>query len=763
VSTRRAEPAGVPEEGLRRLFEAAPVPLALARLDDGALVLVNPAAVVAFELEPGPPAGTIFALFANPADAHTFMRALVSHGRVDRLEAELRTARGRSLWAGLSASLLEYHGEQVMLALVADLTERVAAARALRESEERFRVLAENAPLGIYRHDPEAHCLYTNRRWSEISGMSAEEARGHGWFRVVHPDDLPGAGTAFRAALAGDGRFRHELRFVRPDGEVRWISILSGPLYGPGGEITGHVGSIDDISERRRSEEARREGEAKLRLVLDTIPVRVFWKDRDSVYRGCNRMVAQDCGLSGPDEIVGKTDFDLGYREAAAFQADDRRVMESGTPKINYEEPVTTAEGRAIWARTSKFPLRGPTGEVVGVLGTFEDVTERKEVEERHRLLAERLSLATQAAAIGTWDLEVASGAFEVDAQFVALYGGPAPGTPAERLWTERVHEHDRARCRERRRAALAGETPGYDDEFRVVWPDGSLRYLRNLGRLVRDDQGRPLRFVGVTMDVTAARRAQEDARRLNAELERRVEERTAQLTAANRELESFSYSVSHDLRAPLRAIDGFSQALMEDYGRAMSDEARGHLRRVRQASQRMGQLIDDILELSRTARAELRRRRVSLSAVAEAVLAQLQAAHPARVVTARVEAGLEADADESLSRVLLENLLGNAWKYTGKKPAARIAFGRTAKDGRDVFFVEDDGDGFEMTYAHKLFGPFQRLHGVEEFEGTGIGLATVRRIVERHGGAVWGEGRPGQGATFYFTLGAGGAGRETG
>jgi light-regulated signal transduction histidine kinase (bacteriophytochrome) len=167
-----------------------------------------------------------------------------------------------------------------------------------------------------------------------------------------------------------------------------------------------------------------------------------------------------------------------------------------------------------------------------------------------------------------------------------------------------------------------------------------------------------------------------------------------------------------------------------------------------------MGQLIDDILELSRTARAELRRRPISLTALAEGIAAQLRAAHPERVVELVIEPGLEAEADESLSRVLLENLIGNAWKYTSKKAAARIELGREVHEGEAAFFVRDDGDGFDMAYAHKLFGAFQRLHGTEEFEGTGIGLATVRRIVDRHGGKVWGEGRPGAGATFYFTLG---------
>jgi PAS domain S-box-containing protein len=887
LSQDQTPPPSPREEDLRRLFEAAPVPLALTRQSDSTVLMVNRAAAAAFEFDMAAVVGTKAAVFyARPADREAFILALTRDGRVDRREIELKTATGRPLWASVSASLIEYRGEPVVLLGIADLSDRVESARALRESEERFRALAENAPLGVYRQDLEGHCLYTNPRWSEVTGFSADEARGKGWWRAVHPDDFAGAADGWAEAMAGDGRYRRELRLVRPNGEVRWVSVLAGPVRGADDEIVGHVGSIDDITERRRADESLREeyefrnsviqhaaeglcvchavdeypyvrftvwnermteitgrsleeinrlgwyqtlypdpkvqalaqarmarmrvgdnlraepweiaradgqrrivqittsllqsgdgrghvlaliedvtekqhaemalleSQQMLKLVLDTIPVRLFWKDRNLTYLGCNRLVAADAGLESPAAVVGKTDLDLPWSgQASDFQADDRRVIETGEPKVNYEEAVETADGRVVWARTSKFPLRGPSGEVVGVLGAFEDITDRKEVEEGRRLLAERLSLATQAASIGTWELELPGQALTVDDQFVALYGGGGDQGKADGLWAERVHPEDRARSLERRRDALHGEAPAYDDEFRVIWPDGSLHYLRNLGRLVKDEQGRPSRLVGVTMDVTPFRRAEEDVRRLNAELERRVAERTRELSAANRELESFSYSVSHDLRAPLRAIDGFSQALLEDYGGQMDATASGHLRRVRLASQRMGQLIDDLLDLSRTSRAELRRRKVSLSALAEAIVAQLRTAHPTRLVDVHIAPDLEVEADESLSRVLLENLLGNAWKYTSRKPTARIELGRTLREGAPAFFVKDDGDGFDMAFAHKLFGPFQRLHGADEFEGTGIGLATVQRIVQRHGGWVLGEGEPGRGATFYFSL----------
>lgn len=228
--------------------------------------------------------------------------------------------------------------------------------------------------------------------------------------------------------------------------------------------------------------------------------------------------------------------------------------------------------------------------------------------------------------------------------------------------------------------------------------------------------------------------------------------ERTAQLEASNRELEAFSYSVSHDLRAPLRGIDGFSQALLEDYADRLDAPGQDYLRRVRAVTQRMSRLIDDLLSLSRIPRSELRRETVDLSGLACSVVEQLREAQPEREVEFHVAGGLMAQGDARLLRIALENLLGNAWKFSSKTDGAVIEFGMMRDDGEDVYFVRNNGAGFDMNYASKLFGAFQRLHDVREFEGTGIGLATVQRIVRRHGGRAWAEGEPGRGATFYFT-----------
>jgi signal transduction histidine kinase len=236
-------------------------------------------------------------------------------------------------------------------------------------------------------------------------------------------------------------------------------------------------------------------------------------------------------------------------------------------------------------------------------------------------------------------------------------------------------------------------------------------------------------------------------------QLELRVIDRTAQLEAVNKELEAFSYSVSHDLRAPLRSIDGFSQALLEDYGDKLDPQGQDDLQRVRGATQRMAQLIDDMLHLSRVTRDEMCREELDISALARMISIDLRTSEPERQMDFEIADDIKANADARLVRILLENLLGNAWKFTSKRQSAKIEFGVDCSNGNPVYFVRDDGAGFDMAYADKLFGAFQRLHTMTEFKGTGIGLATVQRIAARHGGRVWAESKVEQGATFYFTL----------
>jgi PAS domain S-box-containing protein len=282
---------------------------------------------------------------------------------------------------------------------------------------------------------------------------------------------------------------------------------------------------------------------------------------------------------------------------------------------------------------------------------------------------------------------------------------------------------------------------------------DGSRFWSSSLLTALRDSSGRLLGFAKIIRDLTDRKRAEDDLRAAHDRLEQVVQERTAQLQDANRELEAFCYSISHDLRAPLRSIDGFNKALLEDFADRIEPEARHYLDRSCAAAGRMARLIDDLLNLSRLSRADLRPAPFDLSRMAEDILGELRAAEPERAVETRVAPGLAARGDARLMRAALGNLLGNAWKFTSRQEAPRIEFGACNGPGPQAYFVRDNGAGFDMAYAGKLFGAFQRLHSTTEFPGTGVGLTTVQRIIHRHGGRVWAEAAPGRGATFYFTL----------
>jgi PAS domain S-box-containing protein len=303
-------------------------------------------------------------------------------------------------------------------------------------------------------------------------------------------------------------------------------------------------------------------------------------------------------------------------------------------------------------------------------------------------------------------------------------------------------------------RRIRSGEVAEWKADYRIKTRSGETRWLADSSIQVHDAEGKLTGALGILQDITERHQKEEEVRKLNEELEQRVIERTTQLESTNKELEAFSYSVSHDLRSPLRSIDGFSLALLEDYGEKLDGTAKDYLTRVRSATQRMGELIDDLLNLSRVTRNEMNLEVVNLSNLAKVVVDKLLTIQPDRHVEISIMENLTVRADSRLMNIVLENLFGNAFKFTGKIPNPRIEFGAVEpQNGKQVFFIRDNGAGFNMAFANKLFGAFQRLHVVTEFQGTGIGLATVQRIIHRHGGNVWAEAEVNKGATFYFSI----------
>ena len=389
------------------------------------------------------------------------------------------------------------------------------------------------------------------------------------------------------------------------------------------------------------------------------------------------------------------------------------------------------------------------TGEETLVCSAIRDVTERKLAEEKMLQTEESFRLLVQGVkdyAILMFDPEGRVVSWNEGAQRIKGYtAAEIIGQNYNRFFTpedveagEPAHELEMARRNGR-----------FENQGWRVRKDGSRFWAHVIVTTMYGPKGELRGFSKVARDITERKKAEEEVRALNQS----EHQHALELEAANKELEAFSYSVSHDLRAPLRSIDGFSLALIEDYADTLDAEARGHLLRIRAATQRMAQLIDDLLKLARVTRSDMRNEPVDLTAMAKVVLAEFQTLEPERRLECVVQEGVVGSGDPELLRVVLENLLGNAWKFTMKKPRAKIELGMFQRDGQQVYFVRDDGQGFDMAYVSKLFGTFQRLHATTEFPGTGIGLASVRRIIHRHGGRTWAEGLEQKGATFFFTL----------
>lgn len=447
-------------------------------------------------------------------------------------------------------------------------------------------------------------------------------------------------------------------------------------------------------------------------------------------------------------EIRGKLLWDVASipEEAEAIKIIFEKVRDGKATKVcgGYCTGKNGDRRFVVWSNTAIFDNEGLFD---SMLSTGIDITQQKQVEEERLLLASIVESSEEAIIGETLDGIISS--WNKGAE--KLYGysaGEAIGQSISILVPQEISDDLPNILGKIER----GEEIEHYETARVR-KDGRLIHVALHISPIRDSSGIITGASAIALDITRRKVAEEENVKLMAELEERVAKRTAELDIINKELESFAYSVSHDLRAPLRGIDGFSQALLEDYGENVDAQGKDYLRRIRNATQQMGSLIDDLLGLSRVTRAQLSSQTVNLSQLAHDIASELQQGEPDRQVTFEIAEGLVVQGDLHLMRLALQNLLANAWKFTGKHPRARIEFGVIKEEGRRVYFVRDDGAGFDMAYADKLFSPFQRLHPASEFEGTGIGLATVQRIIHRHEGSVWAEGKVENGSTFYFTL----------
>ena len=639
----------------------------------------------------------------------------------------------------------------------------VRADDALRESEERFRLFVEGVhDYAIILLDREGAVVSWNAGAERVKGYKTEEIIGRSFAVFYVPEDVVAGKPARELKLAAEqGRWEDDGWRVRANGTRFWANVLITALKDDAGNLRGFSKLTRDNSARKWAEEALLQAGALQRAIFNSANFSSIATDEKGIIQifnvGAERMLGYTAAevmnkitpadISDPEELIVraealslecKTPIAPGF-EALVFKAS------RGIEDI-YELTYVRKDGSRFPAVVSVTALRDGQDAIIGYLLIGTDNTARQRADEALRKNEAQLHTIIENLDEGVvvsdlnGDLLHSNHAADVLHVAAGLEFSDLNGTllPRDQRPLARILRGERLRGVEVRIQSFAADGP---------------RIFSCGGTLVRDGGGQPLMAVVTFSDITERRQAADVIDQLNTDLERRVVERTAQLEIANKELEAFCYSVSHDLRAPLRSLDGFSQALLEDYADKLDAQGRSYLDRIRAASQRMGQLIDDLLNLSRVSRGEVNRELVDLSKMAHEVVDECRATAPERDAEFVVADGLIAKTDPRLLRIVLTNLFGNAWKFTTKQPHARIEFGSTGGKGGKEYFVRDNGAGFDQAYSSKLFGVFRRLHADGDFPGTGIGLATVQRIIQRQGGRVWAEGQVEQGATFHFTL----------
>jgi PAS domain S-box-containing protein len=640
----------------------------------------------------------------------------------------------------------------VMLLVLRQRRLRAAAALAASETQReqlsrRLDDLTRNANDAVLLLDADLDVLDANVRAEELYDRSRAELLQLN-LSDLREADQPVTLEERATQIERSGGLVYESLNRRRDSSVFPVEVSARRIRDEGAPLYQLI--VRDISERKQAEAELRASEERFRSAVEGAPVAIFVQTKGR-FAYANPAALTAFGAATDGELVGTPVLDRFVPEVRDQVADRIAALNEQRRSVPLaEETIVRLDSSRFLAEVSAVPIHWSGSD--GALVFFTDVTERREAEQRLRTSTARLARAQGLAHLGDWEWDVSEGSVTWSDETYRIFGVPPDFPTAFETIVPMIHPDDRAE-NERAVTALLDGLDSTDLEFRIVRPDGETRHIHQTVQMRRDEAGAAVLGFGVMQDVSELRRAEAELRQLTLELERRVEERTAQLTAANQELEAFSYSVSHDLRAPLRHIGGFTELLERRYGEALDDKAHHYMTTIRDAARQMGALIDDLLQFSRAGRVEMKLAEVPMDELVAETLERIREDAGERRIEWTVAPLPVVWGDSALLRQVWTNLLDNAVKYTRTRETAHIAIEVTETDGEHEFIVRDDGVGFDMAYVDKLFGVFQRLHRSDEFEGTGIGLANVRRIVGRLGGRTWADGVEGEGAAFHFSL----------
>jgi PAS domain S-box-containing protein len=648
---------------------------------------------------------------------------------------------------------------------IALAVERKRAEDALRESEARWRTLMENTPQLILTINRSGEILFVNRTFQ---GFNKEKMLGKSIFSYIPGTDIAKKQEMLQIAFGDRSASSFETPIPRGDGDEGWFSCNISPVE-DNGRVDMAIFNATDITDRKRAEAALRESEELYRRAIEAAGAVPYYRDhQNNSFRFIGAGIFNISGylneeITPPvwDSLI-EDGFMLGQASGLSLK-EAAKLAQLGKLKVwQCDYRIRTREGHIRWVYDSSLELTGPDGISRGSIGIMQDISNRKLVEDalrqsefKFRSIVEQLSegfaLVEENGHVLEWNpaLEKMLGIESHEAIGCDFMDIMAQLTPADLLRKSVLRKKRDAF----NRALKTGKSILFEQptEIVMVTASGSQINIEQTIFPISTEYG--FRIGILNRDITGQKRAEAEIRELNAELENRVIERTAQLEAANKELEAFSYSVSHDLRAPLRAINGFSRILADLLVLDGADDARRYLGVIRENAQQMGRLIDDLLSFSRLSRQPLKKLPLSPSELIDQVLVTLLPEQQERKIDLVIEDLPTCLGDSSLLKQVWMNLLSNAMKFTRDSNPARIEIGSEQQPGEIIYFVKDNGTGFDMRYVDKLFGVFQRLHRPEDFEGTGVGLAIVQRIIRRHEGRVWAESELGKGASFYFSL----------
>ncbi len=659
-----------------------------------------------------------------------------------------------------TVSPVQLKDDFLFIGFVRDATEKRKAELGLKESEERYRLLtSEVFEYAIVLLTPEGNISSWNEGAQRITGYTAQEITGK-HFSLLYPADkiAEGAPSQKLAAVNVSGRVETEGWRLKKDGMLFCANVIVTALKRDG-EIIGYSKITRDVTERRNTEEKIRqlnleleqrviertnelqESEKKYRKLFVNNPLPLWVIELPSLkFLDVNEVALANYGYSR-EEFLSMTAKDIRPTEdKKRFLSYDHSLMRGISNAGTWRH--MKKDGSVIYVDINSHEMN--FGDKSARLVLSIDITDRKKAEER-------LDFALDAGQIGIWELDLSNDTSVRNIRHDQLFGyeEAIPHWGIDDL-RRHIHPDDQESFNEDFTNALT--TNHWVMETKIIWPDNSIHFVLINGKVINDQAGKAEKILGTVVDITKIKQAEEEIKELNNDLEQRVLVRTRELNAVNKELEAFSYSVSHDLRAPLRAIHGYSQILVEDYKERLDVEGNRILDRVMFNAKKMSGLIDDLLDFSRLGKKTMHKTAVALDTVVKEVIEELtnSSKYQANITVEKLGTAI---VDEVSIRLVFQNLLLNATKYSSKKDNPQVLVGKMETEHGTTYFVKDNGAGFDMTYYDKLFGVFQRFHRQEEFEGTGVGLAIVQRIILKHGGQVWAASVVNEGATFYFTL----------